>query len=119
MTKLGEIFPTLENDLTIRRKLESLTPLNYSPEPQHLANFLLEFDTLLGKLTEQAMTDQDKLLLLISKLNSKTFQEIRANFTWRPHTDSYAGLKQVLQEKVKEDWVDKKLQGKSENSTIG
>ena len=31
---LGEIFPTLENDLTIRRNIESLPTLGYAPIPK-------------------------------------------------------------------------------------
>ena len=109
LTKLGEIFPTLENDLTVRRKIEALTSLSYAPDPAQLATFLLEFETLLGKLSENSMTDQDKLLHLINKLHPKTFQELRASPVWRPHTDTYSGIKQALTEKVKEDWVDKRL----------
>ena len=36
LTKLGEIFPTLENDLTLRKKIEALPPLPYGPEPHKL-----------------------------------------------------------------------------------
>ena len=76
LKRLGEIFPTLENDLTIRRKIESLPTLGYAPEPQVLASLLLEFETLSGKLSTHAWIDQDKLLFLIGKLHPKTFQEI-------------------------------------------
>ena len=62
LTKLGEIFPTLENDLTVRRKIESLTSLGYSQDPAQLATFLLDFETLLGKLSENSMTEQDTFL---------------------------------------------------------
>jgi hypothetical protein len=106
---LGEIFPTLENDLTIRKKIESLQPLGYAPEPQVLAAFLLDFETLASKLSPGAWTDQDRLLSLISKINPRTFQEIRSHPTFRPRTDTFLEFKQVLQEKVKEDWVDRKL----------
>ena len=109
LTKLGEIFPTLENDLTLRKKIEALPPLPYGPEPPQVVTFLLEFENLAHKLTANAWTDQDKLLALISKIHPKTFQEIRANPILRPKTDTYADMKHTLQEKVKEDWVDKKM----------
>ena len=60
-------------------------------------------------MSTNAWTDQDKLLALISKIHPKTFQEIRANPILRPKTDTYADMKHTLQEKVKEDWVDKKM----------
>ena len=109
LKRLGEIFPTLENVLTIRRKIESLPTLGYAPEPQVLASFLLEFETLSGKLSAHAWTDQDKLLSLIGKLHPKTFQEIRAHPFWRSRTDTYQEMKSSLQEKVKEDWIEKKM----------
>ena len=109
LTKLGEIFPTLENDLTVRRKIESLQSLSYSLDPVQLATFLLDFETLLGKLSENSMTDQDKFLHLINKLHPKTFQELRESPVWRPRTDTYPGIKQALTEKVKEYWVDIRL----------
>ena len=100
---------TLQNDLTVRTKIELLTPLSYAPDPAQLATFLLDFGTLLGKLSENSMTDQDKLLHLINKLHPKTFQELQASPVWRPHTDTFSGIKQALPEKVKDDLVDKIL----------
>ena len=73
LTKLGEIFPTLENDLTLRRKIKALPPLPRGPEPPQVVTFLLEFENLATKLTANAWTDQDKLLALISKIHPKTF----------------------------------------------
>ena len=54
MTKSGEIFPTLENDLTLRKKIEALPQLPYGPDPPQVATFLLEFENLASKLTATA-----------------------------------------------------------------
>ena len=71
LTKLGEIFPTLENDLTLRKKIEALPPLPYGPEPPQVVTFLLEFENLAHKWTANAWTDQDKFLALISKIQGQ------------------------------------------------
>ena len=59
--------------------------------------------------TATAWTDQAKLLALISKLHPTAFQETRAHPVWRPKTDNYQHMKNTLQEKVKEDWSNKKM----------
>ena len=71
LTTLGDIFPTLEKDLKLRKKIEALLPLPCGPEPPQVATFLLEFENLAHKLTANAWTDQDKLLALISKIHQK------------------------------------------------
>ena len=55
------------------------------------------------------MSEQEKLLMLTSKVNSKTFAEIRANPNYRPKTQNYHDFREMLIEKVQEDWVDKKM----------
>jgi len=109
MAKLGTIFPTLENDVTLRKRIEALPTMSYAMEPHQVTTFFLEFETLTGKLSPEAWTDQDRLLSLISKLHTKTFQELRANPSYRPLTDNYADLKGALLKKVQEDWADRKL----------
>jgi len=72
--------------------------------------FCSSSENLVFKLSAQAFTDQDKLLALISKLHPKTFTEIRLERIWSIQADNYTDMKGgVLQERVKEDWVDKQF----------
>jgi len=109
LAKLGTIFPTLENDVTLRKRIEAMQSLGYGIEPHQVTAFFLEFETLIGKLSPEAWTDQDKLLSLISKLHPKTFQELRSNPSFRPLNDNYSDFKAALHRKVQEDWADRKL----------
>ena len=52
------------------------------------------------------MSDEDKLLILIEKVHPKTYFEIRQNPIFRNRSETYIGFREVLTEKVKEDWVD-------------
>jgi len=93
------------NDLeTTLAKLDTIFP-TLGIEPHQGTGFLLDFETLMRKMSPEAWTDQDKILSLISKLHPKTFQELSSNPSFRPPADSYSDLKAALHRKVQEDWA--------------
>jgi len=58
LTRIGKVFPALENDLTVCKKIETLPPLPYGPDPSQLAFFLLEFEKLVCKYLMRSLTNQ-------------------------------------------------------------
>jgi len=86
LTRMGEFSPALQNDLTIRQKIETIPSLPYGPDPSQLAAFLFKFENFVCKPSAPAFTDQDRLAL-ISKFHPKTFAEIRSERICRSQTD--------------------------------
>ena len=113
---MGKLFPKMENDLTLRQKLDRIPPLPSMPEPQHVAQLCIEMDEIFGKLSEGAMSDQDKFLALTKKLHPKTFAEMRSDRHYKRRMETYMDLKQAILEKAEEDHVERHLfQLKKEN----
>ena len=106
---MASLYPKLDSDLTVRADLEKVAILPYQPEPAMLALLFLDREEKFAKLTPNAISEQEKFLLLLRKINPKTFMESRSNRFWRTQTEEYEPLKKALQEKVKEDWADKHL----------
>ena len=78
LDRMATVFPKIENDLSVRQQLEKLTFLQYAPEPQMAASFCIIFEELLSHLSNGAMSDQDKFLLLGRKFHFRTCAEIHA-----------------------------------------
>ena len=56
------------------------------------------------------MSEQEKLLLLLKKIEPKMLKEMRADRVFRDATEDYDQLKSALVSKSSEDWTDKHLQ---------
>ena len=67
LTKMNVLFPHLENDLSIRLLLDKIPPLNFQPEPSVVAQMFFDMEELMVELTDNAMSDQEKLILFIKK----------------------------------------------------
>ena len=66
-------------------------------------------EDLFAKVSEGAISDQEKLIFLINKMNEKTFKEMRNERVFRSRTEDYEELKVALQEKSTEEWADKHM----------
>jgi hypothetical protein len=109
LRQMEALFPKIENDLTIRSAIEKIPQLPQNPDPAQVANLLLELESLFGKLSENAMSDQEKFLTLLKKLHPRTYGEIRADRFYKRRSETFSDLKATLVEKVGEDWVEKNL----------
>ena len=99
----------MENDLTLRAKLDKIPQLSATPEPSDIAKLILEVEETMAKLSTEAMSPQEKLLLLVRKLHPKTFGELRADCHYKHRVTDYESLKEALLEKSLEDWLEKHL----------
>jgi hypothetical protein len=100
LSKLELLFPKLENDATIRQKLFEVPPLHREPSPQQVAQCLQDLDALLARLSPYALSEQDKHLLLVSKIPDDWWKEMRQNRAERSRTETFQGLKFALLEKA-------------------
>ena len=116
---MSKSFPKLENDLTLRNKLDKIPALQYNCEPHQVAQLFLELEELLNKMSTGAMSDQKKFILLTRKLHPKTFAEMRADRFFKRRTEAFEDRKEALMEKAEEDWQEKHLvQLKKEKDTL-
>ena len=109
LSKMNVLFPHLENDLSIRLLLDKIPPLIFQPEPSTVAQMFFEIEELLVELTENAMSDQEKLILLIKKIHPRTYNEMRQDRFFKNKMASFSDLKNALLDKVMEDWTEKSL----------
>ena len=106
---LADLFPKLENDISLRASLEKLPSLNANPDPSAVAQLYLEFEEILSRMTAGSMSDQEKFLMLVKKLHPKTFTELRSDRYYKHRTEDFGSLKEALLEKCKEDWLERHL----------
>ena len=55
---LSQLFPRLENDLTLRESLEKLSPLPQAPEPSQVKRLLVDFEEVTAKMSKNALGEQ-------------------------------------------------------------
>ena len=115
---LAELFPRLENDLTLREFLEKLPSLPFSPDPAQVKCLLVEFEEVCSRMTLGALGAQEKYLLLSRKVHHRTFTELRLDRFYKHRTECYEDLKTSLLEKSQEDWLEKHLQKKVALNTL-
>lgn len=113
---MAKVFPKMENDLTLRAKLEKTISLPHCPEPAQVAQMFIDLEEIFGKMSRGAMSDQEKFLLLMRKIHPRTFQEMRQDRFYKRKCENYEDLKESLFEKAEEDWQERHLvQLKKEN----
>ena len=66
-------------------------------------------EDLFAKVSDGAISDQEKIIFLISKVNEKTFKEMRNERVFWSQTEDYEELKVALQQKSTEEWADKHM----------
>ena len=72
---MSKLFPKMENDLTLRAKLDKIPPLQFSPEPAQVAKLFLDLEEIFGKMSRDALSDEEKFLILLKKIHQRTFQD--------------------------------------------
>ena len=106
---MSKLFPKLDNDLTLRSKLDKIQTLQHNCEPSQVAQLFLEMEELMGRMSKSAMSDQEKFILLTKKIHPKTYAEMRADRFFKRRTETFTDLKNALLEKVEEDWQERHL----------
>ena len=71
LTKLGKIFSTLENDLTLRNQIKALP--NYPTRSTSSSHVFVGIQTFGQQAHSSSMGTPSQVLALISKLHPKTF----------------------------------------------
>ena len=110
LSKLEDIYPRLENDAVIKQKLHEIPQLPKDPTPQKVAELIQEIDYHITKLSTQAMSEQDKHLLLVSKIPEEWWREMRSTKAERAQTEGFEVLKVALLEKAKDEMNEKLIQ---------
>ena len=109
LRKLEDLFPKLENDISLRSLLDKLPQLASSPDPATVAQLFVEMEEIFIRMSPGCLSDQEKFIMLIKKLHPKTFGELRSDRYYKHRTESYTSLKEALLEKSKEDWMKRQL----------
>ena len=66
-----KLYPHVEMDLSVIGEIHKVQHLPYAPKPEAVAKRLQNFGCNLNKLTPRALSEQQKLLYLASKINDK------------------------------------------------
>jgi hypothetical protein len=117
LDNLNGLFPKLETDFSLEEKLQKLALLSKDPTPTQLEVMLLEIESLMARMTPESLSQQEKLLLLMQKLHPELWRQLRERREWRPRTETYTDLKELLREKAKDDFIEKQLFHRSNPNT--
>ena len=109
LESINQVFPKVENSISVRQQLAKILPLQRETSPQEVESLLLEMETLFLKLPPEAFSEEEKGLLLVSKIPPQTWKEIRSERCWRNRCDSFESLKELLREKVRDDTLERFL----------
>ena len=96
LESLAQLFPKLENDITLRDALEKIPQLPPAPEPAQVKKLLLDFEELVSKMTQDALGSQETFLLLMKKLHPRTFQEMRSDRLYKRRTEKFEDITSYL-----------------------
>ena len=106
LEKLKELFPVVETDVDLRMQIAALPVLPDHPTPAAVKQLVLEFKVLHNKFQPGALTDQDLLLQLVSKIPQRLWSELRSTRADRLRADTFAGLVDLLSEKARDNLVE-------------
>ena len=106
---IQKLFPKVENTVSLRQQLQKVCKLANDPSPAEVEQMLLEFDSLVAKFPNGSLSEEEKLLLLVTKVHPVSWKEIRSERNWRARCDRYSDLKELLREKARDDMVEKFL----------
>ena len=111
MEELANVFPKVENSISLRQQLSRVPQLASKVSPAEGEQMLLEVETLFSKLPDSSMSEDEKVLLLVSNIHPTQWKEIRAERSWRKRCDTYTDLKALVREKVRDDYAERFLFG--------
>ena len=104
-----ETWPDPLPDWTLRTELDNLRRLPYQAEPSLVQKLLFDMEYIRSHMTHGAISDQDWFIKLRSKVDQKTYTEMRSDSQTRCYTEDYESFKKALLQKSTQDWADKQL----------
>ena len=96
---LQRLYPEIETDLSLRGESAKIEHLPANPKPAQSQNLLNELDKVFEKCTPNALSNQQKLLQLASRVNNKTFMEWAEDPNLSPYLHDYDTLSVLLRER--------------------
>lgn len=99
---LKDLFPSMETEADLRLQLEALATLPEKPTPERVRKLQLEWAYILGKMSSDALSEQDKVLCLMSKVSRAQWTLLRAAKEDRERTTSVPELFKLLIEKARD-----------------
>eukprot|EP00667_Euglena_gracilis_P018002 EG_transcript_19051 len=96
LLEIAKLFPTLENDMTLRSAIDKLPALYQNPEPQDIKKLFIELDNLMARLSPQAMSEQEKFLVLLRKLHPRMYADIRADRFYKHRSETFTDLRKAI-----------------------
>ena len=96
--QLPRLYPEIETDLSLRGELVKIGNLPADPKPAQIENLLNELDKVFEKFSPNALSDQQKLLELASRVNDKTFMKWAEDPNLSPYLYDYHTLSILLRE---------------------
>jgi hypothetical protein len=107
MATLQKLNPSVQNDFSLKVKLQQLPSLSSGFTPSNVEELILEFHFLSSRMSPGSLGVQEKTLLLISKIPPVVFKEMRSDRFLRPLTESFDSLCQLLRAKAQDEVLEK------------
>ena len=95
---LQNLYPHVETDLSVIGEIHKVQHLPYDPKPEAVAKLLHDLDRNLNKLSPGALSEQQKLLHLASKINRKQLAEWTKDQDWFRRMHTYHELADLMVE---------------------
>ena len=124
---MSQAFPEFTNDFALKSEVRMLPELPRRPKVEELEQLLVEFEHKLGRMTPDACSDQEKMVLLVSKLPEKLWKELRNSTLYRGTLTTYDMLKQAVRTFIRDtqlnDFLDRlreapKIDNKNEGTRV-
>ena len=110
LEKLKGLFPVVETDVDLRMQIAALPVLPDRPTPAAVKQLVLELKVLHAKFQAGALTDQDQLLQLLSKIPQRLWQELRTHRADRLRAETFSGLVDLLLERARDNLVEEHIE---------
>ena len=81
--QVGQVFPLYVPDLTLRSDIQALSPLGVSPTLEEVEHLIIKLETYWARMTDGAVSEQEKMVMLTNKLADATWQALRDSTVWR------------------------------------
>ena len=100
LSKLQDLYPTLETDLPIVGEISKVSDLPYDAKRKQVVKLLEALERLFDKLNPGAMTEERKLTELSSKIYDKLFIEWTKDDNLFARKHSYISVKDLMTERA-------------------
>ena len=100
LSKLQDLYPTSETDLSILGEISKVSHLPYDPKPEQVVKLFETLEKLFDKLNPGVMTEEPKLMELSSKINDKLFIEWTKDDNLFARMHPYDSLKALVKERA-------------------